>query len=136
MSLFGNTMKTRLIQYLTKLGFTIEMATMGVYCKHGNNIIVFKRGRLFKRQLMTVKKQLEFQGYNIKDFDEVIIKHNKKIQENIKMFLFARYLIDNNLIMSCPNDDWWKQQIKYFNENIYPDYVRTGNIKQIKKILQ
>jgi len=152
-------MKTRLILYLKKLGFTVDILPDKIYCKDGNNIILLKRGRINERILMSIKMQLDFQSYDIKEFDSTIIKHNNKIQENVKMFLFARWIAtcfadshidsqgrteqdigfspeDSMSVLNREKGEWYKDQIKYFNEVVYPNYLNNGSVKDAEKFFK
>ena len=78
--------------------------------------------------------------------------------DNVKMFLFARWLatcyadshLDNN--MKCEHDEgfkssesisvlnresgiWYKMQLKHFNEIIYPNYIKNGTVENAKQFL-
>jgi len=84
---------------------------------------------------------------------------NKKLTENVKMFLFGRWIstcyaddyLDEKLrhtsnfefdsstalsILNRENGEWWKEQLIYFNETVYPNYIKNGTVKNTKEFLK
>lgn len=80
------------------------------------------------------------------------------MMENAKMFLFARWMatcyadehVDSNMIsqyndrfntneaMSVLNREsgyWWKNKLEYFNEIVYPNYLKNGSVKNTEEFL-
>lgn len=78
---------------------------------------------------------------------------------NIKMFLFARWIstcyadelldskmryttnedFDRTTAMSALNresGEWWKEQLKYFNMVVYPNYIKNGSAQNCKEFLE
>jgi len=80
------------------------------------------------------------------------------IDEQVKMFLFARWIatcyadthLDNK--MKCEHDMgfkqseaisvlnretgyWYKEQLKHFNDVVYPNYIKNGSVEDTKKFL-
>jgi len=81
---------TILIQYLRKLGFIIDMQPDETVCTHGNNIIVFKRGKLSEPHYQVIKTQLMYQGYKIPDYDSLFLtakKYNKFVYVTVDPLL-------------------------------------------------
>ena len=81
-----------------------------------------------------------------------------KIMENVKMFLFSRWIatcyadehlddkkrhtsdegFDKNTAMSALNrvsGYWYKEQLKHFNNTIYPNYIKNGTVDSTIKFL-
>lgn len=84
-----------------------------------------------------------------------------KLQEeqNIKLFLFGRWISicyaethlnfsgktemdfgfdrTNNLsVLNMTDGNWWKQKIKHFNEEVYPNFIKSGAVKDAKKLFE
>jgi len=78
--------------------------------------------------------------------------------DNVKMFLFARWIatcyadehvdhkmrytdnmdFDSSTAMSVLNMEsglWYKEQLKHFNDVVYPNYVKNGSVKSAKEFL-
>jgi len=78
--------------------------------------------------------------------------------EEVKMFLFSRWLatsyadehLDKNMkhssqegytgvdelsVLNRQNGNWYKEQIYYFNNVVYPTYLKDGSVKNIKIFL-
>lgn len=74
------------------------------------------------------------------------------------MFLFCRWMatcysdvmVDNNMLIKSDkrfNDDksmslllretgyWYKEQLKHFNEVVYPNYVKNGSVREAELFL-
>ena len=71
--------------------------------------------------------------------------------EEVKMFLFARWMatcyadehIDEKMrhtsvegydqstemsVLNRESVEWWKKQLQYFNEEVYPNYIKNGSV--------
>lgn len=78
--------------------------------------------------------------------------------DKVKMFLFARWIatcyadthldenmkceqdkgFDPNTAISVLNSEtgyWYIEQLKYFNDTVYPNYIKTGTVKGTKLFL-
>lgn len=78
---------------------------------------------------------------------------------NVKMFLFARWIstcyadehLDKNKVhqatsgfdsssamsvLNVEDGNWWKKQLKEFNDNVYPNYVKNGSEKNAADFLK
>ena len=78
--------------------------------------------------------------------------------DEVKMFLFAKWIatcyadthLDSNKrcehdvgynqnsaisVLNREDGYWYKKQLKYFNDVVYPNYVRNGSVDNIKKFL-
>ena len=63
--------------------------------------------------------------------------------ENVKMFLFARWIstccadvhIDGMSVLNKESGEWWKKQLEYFNETVYPNYLENKTVEDTKKFL-
>lgn len=76
--------------------------------------------------------------------------------DEVKMFLFAKWIatcyadehldekmrhsgheeFDNTTEMSVLNREggnWWKDQLKYFNDIVYPNYQKNGTVENTKE---
>jgi hypothetical protein len=81
------------------------------------------------------------------------------INTNVKMFLFARWIatcyadehLDKNMksqhekgfkeeeamsVLNRESGEWYKEQLKYFNESVYPNYVENGSIENTINFLK
>ena len=79
--------------------------------------------------------------------------------DNVKMFLFARWIstcyADSHLDkeMRCEHDEgfdgkeaisvlnrqsgeWYKEQLKHFNEVVYPNYIKNGSVENAEKFFK
>jgi len=77
-------------------------------------------------------------------------KNKTTLQENVKMFLFARWIstqyaddhLDDKMrycdnknyddstaisILNKENGLWYKTQLEYFNKTVYPNYIKNGS---------
>jgi hypothetical protein len=53
--------------------------------------------------------------------------------EDVKMFLFARWVCVNyGSVLNTKKGDWYKEQIKHFNNFVYPNYIKNGTVKETK----
>ena len=85
--------------------------------------------------------------------------NKKELYTNTKMFLFSRWLatcyadthIDDNMkteddlgfnpsdAMSVLNREtgyWYSEQLKHFNDVVYPNYIKNKSVKNVKKFLK
>lgn len=147
--------------YLKKKGFDIQFKPDIIVATNGNDVIAFKRGRsrMTEIAIQGIKNQLTLQGYDTTDFDYMIIKHHEMIQEKVKMYLFARWIatcyadthMDDNgktehdigfnprraiSVLNMENGEWYKTQLKHFNEVVYPNYVKNDSVKVATKFLK
>ncbi len=81
------------------------------------------------------------------------------MDESVKMFMFARWIatlyaderIDKNglcqtdekfdqssalSLLNIKDGEWWKQQLKYFNENVWVRYTNQSVDKPVKEFLK
>ena len=57
--------------------------------------------------------------------------------EEVKMFLFARWLaINYEGVLNTEDGYWYKKQLKHFNENVWINYVKNGTVEDTKKFLK
>ena len=88
-------------------------------------------------------------------------QHNKmlSLNEQTKMLLFARWIstdyadehIDANMhsqhekgfdastelsVLNRQSGTWWKQQLEYFNKVVYPNYLKSGTVADMRKFLE
>ncbi len=77
----------------------------------------------------------------------------------VKMNLFARWIsisyadehVDRNMnsqhslefdkssamsVLNMESGIWWRDQLKYFDEKVYPEYVKNGSVKSAKEFLK
>jgi hypothetical protein len=53
--------------------------------------------------------------------------------EEVKMFLFARWMAVNyGGVLNTERGKWYKQQIKHFNNVVYPNYIKNGTVEKTK----
>jgi len=80
------------------------------------------------------------------------------IDEHMKMFLFARWLsacyadahLDENMksqydlgfngseamsVLNRETGHWYKEQLKHFNDVVYPNYIENGTVDDTKRFL-
>jgi len=83
----------------------------------------------------------------------------KELTENVKMFLFARWIatcyadehVDDKMVsqhekeynqwdaMSVLNREtghWWKKQLEYFNKVVYKNYIKNKTVEDTEKFLK
>lgn len=48
---------------------------------------------------------------------------------NTRMFLFSRWITTNypTEILNTQPGQWWKDQIYYFNDKVFPEYLKNGS---------
>jgi hypothetical protein len=53
------------------------------------------------------------------------------IECNVKMFLFARWMVEqySSATLNTEEGIWWKEQLIYFNEKVYPEYIKNGTLQ-------
>lgn len=64
-------------------------------------------------------------------------------ESGVKMFLFARWIstcyadteVDGLSVLNAESGEWWKSQLNYFNEMVYPNYVENGTVEDTKEYL-
>lgn len=89
---------------------------------------------------------------------DLLIYWNNLIDNNVKMFLFARWIstcyadihLDSKMksehdegfnpgeaisVLNRENGEWWKTRLEYFNSQVYPNYVKNNTVKNTKKFL-
>jgi hypothetical protein len=131
--------------YLKALGFYIQLKTDTVYCTRLSlnditvtDIITFKRGRLYNRHIVDIKEQLSDLGYDTSDYDKAIYRSKRRIQEPVKMILFAQWINDETISETTLDGELLRDSIKglsYFNETVYPELKRLGLVKYVREIL-
>jgi hypothetical protein len=59
------------------------------------------------------------------------------IDERVKMFMFARWITTNysNEDLNKADTDWWAEQLNYFNNIIYPEYLSNGSVEETRYFL-
>jgi hypothetical protein len=59
---------------------------------------------------------------------------------NVKMLLFARWITTEfgtpKYNVNGYDGNWWKIQLKHFNDAVYPNYEKNGSVKNTKKFLE
>jgi len=78
---------------------------------------------------------------------------------NVKMFLFARWIstcyadehVDDKMlsqhefgfnqenslsVLNREDGKWWKKQLIYFNEIVYPNYIKNKTVENTEKFLK
>lgn len=81
------------------------------------------------------------------------------LETNVKMFLFTRWMatcyadehMDNNnksqhdeefdsvqaiSVLNRERGEWYKTQLKFFNEVVYPNYMENGSVKSAREFLK
>ena len=56
----------------------------------------------------------------------------------VKMFLFGRWMSINYStdILNSEDGYWWKEQLNFFNEIVYPNYIKNGTVDNTKRFLE
>ena len=63
---------------------------------------------------------------------------------DVKMFLFARWIamcyadtqIEGISVLNKEDGHWYKETLNYFNETIYPEYLKNGVAEETRKFLE
>ena len=60
------------------------------------------------------------------------------IEYDTRMFLFSRWITINysSSILNKECGMWWKEQIKYFNEEVLPEYVKNGTFYSTRHFIR
>ena len=77
--------------------------------------------------------------------EHIHTKINKSKIEDVKMFLFSRWISISYAetrdikygisVLNTENGNWYKDKLNYFNERIYPEYLKNGIVKHTEEFL-
>lgn len=77
--------------------------------------------------------------------EHILIKKQNVNREDVKMFLFSRWISVSYAdtrdrkygisVLNTENGNWYKDKLNYFNEKIYPEYVKNGTVDQTIEFL-